>query len=96
MVKEGITLIICKQIPAAQLDTFVSGHPYGHYMKTSMWAALQKRDQPHFRFFGDHDELKGTAMILNGSRWVSTISMFPGGLVWIMTILSCANKVCGD
>ena len=64
MVKEGITLIICKQIPAAQLDMFVSGHPYGHYMKTSMWAALQKHDQPHFIGFYDHDELKGTAMIL--------------------------------
>lgn len=68
MVKEGIPLMICKSIPASQLDSFVRVHPYGHYMKTSMWAKLQKHNQPHFYGFYDQDELKGTAMILERTQ----------------------------
>ena len=57
-------MITCKQISDVQLDAFVSAHPYGHYMKTSLWAKLQKQDQPHFIGFFEQAQLKGTAMIL--------------------------------
>ena len=88
MVKEGIPLITCKEISAAQLDAFVSAHPYGHYMKTSMWAQLQKHDRPHFYGFYDQDKLKGTAMILQRKQPGIHYFYVPWAPAWITAILS--------
>ena len=34
-------MLMIKSIDTKVLDDFVIQHPYGHYMKTSMWAKVK-------------------------------------------------------
>lgn len=53
-------------------DSFVEKHPYGHYMKTSMWGEFKKKTE-HLKYellgFYEDNELIGTAMALEG-KWM--------------------------
>ena len=64
-------MITCKTIEACTLDQFVNDSDYGHYMKTSRWAEIKKKEKyrPVYLGFYNQDELKGTAMILEKKQW---------------------------
>lgn len=54
----------------AMFDSFVEKHPYGHYMKTSMWGEYKKQiDHLEYELLGFYEDnaLIGTAMVLKGS-----------------------------
>lgn len=59
-------MIRLEPLSASQLDAFVTGHPYGHYMKTSMWAQLEEKKGARAHYLGltDSQQLVGAAMML--------------------------------
>ena len=63
-------------------DTYVRNHPYGHYMKTSMWGEYKKKnDHSGYRLlvFQEDGELCGTAMALIGKWMTHTYIYVPWG-----------------
>lgn len=59
-------MIQCTKISAEQLDHFVINHPYGHYMKTSMWGQVQQALNHEVQYWGfiENGTLKATALLL--------------------------------
>jgi lipid II:glycine glycyltransferase (peptidoglycan interpeptide bridge formation enzyme) len=58
--------------PGSEFDAFIAGHPYGHYMKTEMWAREMEAEGNHPRFFVFTDEdsrTVGTAMAVY-KKWL--------------------------
>jgi lipid II:glycine glycyltransferase (peptidoglycan interpeptide bridge formation enzyme) len=58
--------------PSTEFDAFIAAHPYGHYMKTTMWAKEMEYEGNHPRFFVFTDEnnhMVGTAMAVY-KKWL--------------------------
>lgn len=63
-------------------DGFVCGHPWSHYMKTTMWGDFQRRtNQYEYEMLGfyEGDELKGTALALHGRFFTHPFIYIPKG-----------------
>ena len=74
-------MLMIKPIDARMLDDFVIQHPYGHYMKTSMWANIQKDNGYDHVFLGfyDQNKLVATAMVLTKKSLFANYHYVPLG-----------------